>query len=138
VTEKFSGFETKKNVAVRYRDREMLERILSAATKASIFDLIEVEYVVSDMNAVHSRLYDEAVKVIKQKRRVTAIRFGTSLAATNLANEKYDAFYPASFMQIIRLSSRATPTAITTTASFSSERPERFITIRWTRAVLTR
>jgi len=95
VTEKFSGFETKKNVAVRYRDREMLERILSAATKASIFDLIEVEYLVTDINAVHNRLYDEAVKIIKQKETSYGNSFGTRLAATNLANEKYDAFYPA-------------------------------------------
>jgi uncharacterized protein YggE len=95
VTEKFSGFETKKNVAVRYRDREMLERILSAATKASIFDLIEVKYLVTDINAVHTRLYDEAVKVIKQKETSYGNSFGTRLAATNLANEKYDAFYPA-------------------------------------------
>jgi len=95
VTEKFSGFETKKNVAVRYRDREMLERILSAATKASIFDLIEVEYLVTDINAVHNRLYDEAVKIIKQKETSYGNSFGTQLAATNLANEKYDAFYPA-------------------------------------------
>jgi len=95
VTEKFSGFETKKNVAVRYKDREMLDKILSAATKASIFDLIEVKYVVSDINAVHARLYDEAVKVIKQKEASYGTSFGTSLTRTNLANEKYDAFYPA-------------------------------------------
>jgi uncharacterized protein YggE len=95
VTEKFSGFETKKNIAVRYRDREMLERILSAATKASIFDLIEVKYVITDINAVHTRLYDEAVKVVKQKEASYGNSFGTRLAATNLANEKYDAFYPA-------------------------------------------
>jgi len=95
VTEKFSGFETKKNVAVRYRDREILERILSSATKASIFDLIEVKYLVTDINAVHNRLYDEAVKVIKQKEASYGNSFGTRLAATNLANEKYDAFYPA-------------------------------------------
>jgi len=95
VTEKFSGFETKKNVAVRYKDREMLDKILSAATKASIFDLIEVKYAVTDLNAVHARLYDEAVKIIKQKEASYGTSFGTSLTRTNLANEKYDAFYPA-------------------------------------------
>jgi uncharacterized protein YggE len=95
VTEKFTGFETKKNIAVRYKDREMLERILSAATAASIFDLIEVKYVVSDLSGIHSRLYDEAVKVIKQKQASYSSSFGTTLMATNVANEKYDAFYPA-------------------------------------------
>ena len=94
VTEKFSGFETKKNVAVRYRDRELLDKILSAAARSSIFDLIEVNYTVNDINAVHARLYDEAVKVIRQKETSYANSFGTKLSPTNLANEKYDAFYP--------------------------------------------
>lgn len=95
VTEKFSGFETKKNVAVRYKDREMLDRVLSAASKASIFDLIEVNYTVSDIIAVHTKLYDEAVKVIKQKEVSYSNSFGIKLTPTNMANEKYDAFYPA-------------------------------------------
>jgi len=95
VTEKFSGFETKKNIAVRYRDRELLEKILSAAARASIFDLIEVNYVVGDVNGVRQRMYEEAVKIIKQKEASYANSFGIKLSPTNLANEKYDAFYPS-------------------------------------------
>ena len=93
-TERLSGFETKKNVAVRYSDREALEKILSAAAKNSIFDLIKVDYVVSDTKAVHARLYDEAVRVIKQKESAYAGAFDVKLTRTSLANEKYDAFYP--------------------------------------------
>ena len=93
-TERLSGFETKKNVAVRYSDREALEKILSAAAKNSIFDLIKVDYVVSDTKAVYARLYDEAVRVIKQKETAYAAAFDVKLSRTNLANEKYDAFYP--------------------------------------------
>ncbi|HYJ91019.1 MAG TPA: SIMPL domain-containing protein [Pyrinomonadaceae bacterium] len=94
VSEKFSGFETKKNVAIRYKDREMLEKILSAATKSAIYDLITVDYVVNDINAAHAKLYDEAVKVIKQKEAGYASSFGVKLTPTNVASEKYDAFYP--------------------------------------------
>jgi len=94
-TEKFSGFETKKNINVRYRDRDLLDKILAAATKASIFDLIEVDYTVSDLSGAHAKLYDEAVKVIKQKESSYANAFGVRLAPTNVANEKYDAFYPS-------------------------------------------
>ncbi len=94
VMEKFSGFETKKNIAVRYKDRELLEKILSAAAKGSIFDLIEVNYIVSDINGVHNRMYEEAVKIVKQKEASYATSFGIKLSPTNLANEKYDAFYP--------------------------------------------
>ncbi len=93
-TEKFSGFETKKNIAVRYGDRETLEKIIAAATKNSIFDLIKVDYVVSDIKSIHARLYDEAVKIVKQKETAYTNSFGIKLAPTNLAGEKYDAFYP--------------------------------------------
>ncbi len=93
-TEKFSGFETKKNVAVRYGDRELLDKILTAATKNSIFDLIKVDYVVSDIKSVHAKLYDEAVRIIKQKEAAYANSFGIKLSPSNVANEKYDAFYP--------------------------------------------
>lgn len=94
VTEKFSGFETKKNINVRYKDRETLEKIINAAAKAAIFDLIEVNYIVGDANAVRARLFDEAVKVIKQKEASYARAFDIKLSATNAANEKYDTFYP--------------------------------------------
>lgn len=94
VAEKFSGFETKKNINVRYKDREVLEKIINAAAKASIFDLIEVKYVVSDAGAIRTRLFDEAVKVIKQKEASYSNAFGVKMSATNLANEKYDVFYP--------------------------------------------
>jgi uncharacterized protein YggE len=93
-TEKFTGFETKKNVAVRYGDRELLEKILTAAAKNSIFDLIKVDYVVNDVKAVNAQLYEEAVKIVKQKEAAYANSFGIKLSPTNLANEKYDAFYP--------------------------------------------
>jgi len=94
ITEKFSGFETKKNINIRYKDRETLDKILSAAVKASIFDLIEVKSIVSDMSGVHAKLFDEAVKIIKQKEASYANAFGIKLNASNLANEKYDTFYP--------------------------------------------
>ncbi len=95
ITEKLSGFETKKNVVVRYTDRELLEKILSAATKNSIFDLIEVEYVVNDIPAIQSRLADEAVKIVKRKEASYGNSFGIKMTGTNVANEKYDTFYPA-------------------------------------------
>ena len=94
VSEKFSGFETKKNIAVRYADRRLLDKILAAAGRSSIFDLIDVKYVVGDLPGIHARLYDEAVKVIKQKQGAYEGAFGVKLAATNVASEKYDSFYP--------------------------------------------
>lgn len=95
VTEKLTGFETKKNIVVRYEGRELLEKILSAATKNSIFDLIEVEYIVNEIPAIQTRLADEAVKIVKRKESSYGSSFGIKLVGTNVANEKYDAFYPS-------------------------------------------
>jgi uncharacterized protein YggE len=74
-TERLSGFEVKKNVSVRYRDRERLDRLIAAAASAEIFDLVKVDYVVRDVQAVQARLRDEAARVLKAK----ADRYRTSL-----------------------------------------------------------
>ena len=94
ITEKLSGFETKKNIAVRYTGRDLLEKLLSAAAKSSIFDLVEVDYVVNDLAAARSRLFQEAVKTIKRKEAAYTESFGIHITPYALANEKYDAFFP--------------------------------------------
>jgi uncharacterized protein YggE len=46
-----AGFETKKTIAVRYKSRDIFEKIVAEAAKAQIFDLIKVDYIVSDFDA---------------------------------------------------------------------------------------
>jgi uncharacterized protein YggE len=94
VTEELSGFETKKTIAVRYKERAQLEPIITAATKASIFDLIKVDYVINDLPALRQRLYEEATKVIKQKEEKYKTSFSLKLAPIAITNEKYDSFFP--------------------------------------------
>jgi uncharacterized protein YggE len=65
--EKLVGFELKKNVSVHYRDRDMLDRLTVLASQSKIFDLIKVDYVVSDTAPVQNRLMEEAAKIIEQK-----------------------------------------------------------------------
>src|SRR6185503_8611234 len=38
IRESLTGFETKKTVSLRYKDRAMLEKLIAAAGQASIFD----------------------------------------------------------------------------------------------------
>lgn len=99
VTEKFSGFETKKTIAVRYKSRDSFEKLVSAAASVQIFDLIKVDYIVSDFDAIRARLFDEAVKIIKAKETKYVNSLGVQLAPIGLANEKYDAFYPSESYQ---------------------------------------
>ena len=67
--EELVGFELKKNIAVHYRDRDMLDRLTVLASQSKIYDLIKVDYVVRDTAAVQARLLEEASKVIEQKLR---------------------------------------------------------------------
>ncbi len=95
VIEKLSGFEVKKNVAVRYKDKSLLDRMLAAATRAGIFDLIKVDYVISDMNSARDRLMEEAARVIKKKEESYARLLGVRLRAQAVFQEKYNALFPS-------------------------------------------
>lgn len=61
------GFEVKKNVSIRYKDHALLDKLTAAASKAGIFDLVKVDYVVKDIAAARKRIMQEAAKVIKAK-----------------------------------------------------------------------
>jgi uncharacterized protein YggE len=65
--EKLVGFELKKNVSIHYKNKLLLDKLIIAASKANIFDLIKVDYIVTDTAGVQTRLMEEAAKVIKQK-----------------------------------------------------------------------
>ena len=65
--EKLVGFELKKNVSIHYRDQALLDKLIVAAAKAKVYDLIKVDYVVKDSRRVHDRLMKEAARVIKHK-----------------------------------------------------------------------
>ena len=97
--ENLTGFETKKTVAIRYKNREVFERIVSAAADSHIFDLIKVDYIVSDFDSVRAGLFEAAVKVIKSKEQKYTNALGVSLGALGLSAEKYDVSYPAEAYQ---------------------------------------
>jgi uncharacterized protein YggE len=65
--ERLVGFELKKNVAVHYKDKMLLDKLVIAASKSKIFDLIKVDYVVRDPAPIQGKLMDDATQVIKQK-----------------------------------------------------------------------
>ena len=98
-TENLPGFETKKTVAIRYKNRELFERIVSAAADSRIFDLIKVDYIVSDFDSVRASLFEAAAKVVKSKEQRYANALGVALNVVGLSIEKYDVSYPAEAYQ---------------------------------------
>jgi hypothetical protein len=65
--EKLVGFELKKNVSVHYKNKSLLDKLVIAASKANIFDLIKVDYIVTDTPGANARLMEVAARVIRQK-----------------------------------------------------------------------
>jgi uncharacterized protein YggE len=93
--EKLAGFEVKKNVAVHYKDKTVLEKMLAGAAKASIFDLIKVDYIVNDLNGIRERLLEEAMKVVKRKEAEYSKLLDAKLKPLAIYQEKYSTFSPS-------------------------------------------
>jgi uncharacterized protein YggE len=65
--ERLAGFELKKNVSIRFSNRDMIDQLVLAAARAQIHDLVKVDYIVRDISAVQDSLMRVAAAVIKQK-----------------------------------------------------------------------
>jgi len=93
--EKLVGFELKKNVSVHYQDKALLDRLIIAASRSKIFDLIKVDYVVRDTSKVRGRLMEEAAGVISRKAESYTKLFGVRLRPpAQVYAEKYSTYYP--------------------------------------------
>ncbi len=62
-----AGFELQKNIHIRYKDARKLDKIVSAAARNEIYDLIKVEYFVKDTDEVYHELRKEAIEFAQRK-----------------------------------------------------------------------
>lgn len=91
-----SGFQTKKTVAIRYKDREMLEKMIAVAAGLSIYDLIKVDYVVNDLGVVRKRLFEEATRIVRERVDNYGKNLGVAIKPRAVSEEKYNTYYPSS------------------------------------------
>ena len=93
--ERLVGFELKKNVSVHYKDKLLLDKLVIAASKSQIFDLIKVDYVVRDAAAIQGKLMDDAAQVIKQKAAMYEKLLGIKLQPpVQVYAEKPSIYFP--------------------------------------------
>ena len=93
--EELVGFELKKNIAVRFRDHALLDKLILAAARANIFDLVKVDYVVRDTAAAQERLMAEAAGVVRRKAARYEKLFNVKLAgAPQVYAERPGIHYP--------------------------------------------
>lgn len=91
-TEVPAGFKIKKNVHVLFYNHTKLDNIITHAAKASIYDLVKVDYNVNDIQAAYDTLRKIAVQVIDMKRNTYAM-MGFETTIMTMA-EGYDSKYP--------------------------------------------
>ncbi|BDS13930.1 SIMPL domain-containing protein [Aureispira anguillae] len=66
--ERLKGFEIKKNIILSFTNRTLLDQIMVLASQEGIYDLIKVDYIIDDTEKIYAQLYDEALKIIEQKK----------------------------------------------------------------------
>jgi uncharacterized protein YggE len=94
--EELAGFELKKNVSIHYHDKALLDQLLMAASRAKIFDLIKVDYIVKDSGPIQGRLLEEAASVIKRKATAYEKLFGIALSSPpQVCAHKPSIYYPS-------------------------------------------
>ncbi len=65
-TEIPKGFELQKNIHIRYTVPALLDRIVTAAARQEIYDIVKVDYFVKEPQVVYAQLRDAAFQYITQ------------------------------------------------------------------------
>src|SRR4051794_5084024 len=93
--EQLAGFELKKTVAIRYRDKALIDRLVVTASRAKVYDLIKVDYVVTDLAPIQERLAEAASAVVKAKAARHERLLGIKLRAVpQVYAERSSAHFP--------------------------------------------
>ncbi len=93
--EELAGFEIKKNVSVHFKDKLLVDQLAIAAARAQIFDLIKVDYVVKDREAIQARLQEQTMALVRRKADQYQTALGVKLPApTQIVADKPSVYYP--------------------------------------------
>lgn len=103
------GFELQKNIHVKFNKGEVLDKILTAAAKHEIYDLIKVDYFVENTSAVYETLRDSVIAYAKRKTNDykqlsvnldTVYRVLTEQTSVTFPIDRYSKYQPASSSSI--------------------------------------
>lgn len=96
--ENLTGYQTKKNVSIRFKTESALRQITNAANQAGIYDLIKVDYVIPNQADLKMRMMEEAAKVIKRKEEMGGL-LGIKLKPVAIVQQNFQVFTPNELYQ---------------------------------------
>jgi uncharacterized protein YggE len=89
------GFELKKNVILKLKSIGDLDKAVILASNFGIYDLVKVDYIVSDIQKMYTRLFEEAGKIINKKKELyVGITNARLKPAAQIYAEEFYTFYP--------------------------------------------
>jgi uncharacterized protein YggE len=89
------GFESTRNVIVLFKRIGLLDDMLVAAAADSIFDLVKVDYIVDNPEAVYANLFKAAAEIINRKKTNYLLLTNVQLRpAAQPYAEKFASFVP--------------------------------------------
>lgn len=88
-TEYEAGFELKKNLMIRYTQRDLLDGMTQAAARYQIYDLVKVDFIIRNPGALREKLRSEALAVIKRKLAESEKALGIKYRPAAIEFERY-------------------------------------------------
>lgn len=90
------GFEIQKNIIVRINDIKTLDNLLITASSYQIYDLIKVDYIVTDVKEIQTQLFKLAADVINKKKDLYAIATDARISpVSEIYGDDFYSYYPA-------------------------------------------
>ncbi len=89
-----AGFEIQKNIHIRFSDPRILDRLVTAAAKEEIYDLVKMDYYVGDQAACYDTLRTVAMRAMQKKLDAFG-KLGVEIEDSHrTAAEKNGAYFP--------------------------------------------
>ncbi|MFT5860954.1 MAG: hypothetical protein ACI865_003070 [Flavobacteriaceae bacterium] len=68
IMEYLVGYQVNKNIILRTKDLSAIEKVVNICSKEEIFDIIKVDYINEDVEAINAVLFDQAIAIIQAKK----------------------------------------------------------------------
>ncbi len=89
------GFEIKKNIIFRFTDPNLMDDIMVDASAEEIYDLVKVDYIVTDQQKIYDQMVAEVDKLLdKKKANALMLSEMTLLPDSRLATQSFYTIYP--------------------------------------------
>ncbi|MFT5823678.1 MAG: hypothetical protein ACI8ZM_004940 [Crocinitomix sp.] len=65
-----SGYEIKKNINIRMKEIDYIDQLIEMASEQEIYDIIKIEYIDEDVEDTYSKMYKEAMALVKSRLKL--------------------------------------------------------------------